>query len=675
MITRILLGALCAATSASAALHPDIVLRDSDGASVAVSSAPVSPISTCGGACHDTSWIEAHSGHAWLALDETTGPTSGRPFDTGAGPLRRWDPIDYDRVDFDDDFTIGIADWLRRHGDRHVGGGFAVVDAEGRSLDANGPLSTTWSQSRADDGSITTWDWKSSGVAEMDCFLCHVESPANDARIEALREGRFGEAATATLRDTDVITFDADGWRWNDDAFDVRGAVPPSALGLTRAGGEHCGQCHGAVETRVDEAFWFAPDAHLRGTETTGTVFAPGRVARSGMNVAGRDRIARSWDVHAERLVDCTDCHGAINNPFRRTAVGPDHLRTEVRREDPSTYLRRPRHDFVQGTTAQGSVRDELDGERLDCRTCHDATTGHGWLPYADRHFDALECSACHIPRVLGAARQSTDWTVLTDERAPRVVHRGAHGDPSSPHTLLEGFAPTLLPRTHSDGTTRLAPHNLLSTWYWFDAEAGRPVTREELEAAWFDGDAVHPSIVAALDATGNGAIEAFELALLMPHQAEAVAARLRSAGVVAPEIRAETQAYTIGHGVVGRRGATRDCSTCHGTDSRLTAEVVLADLAPGDVLPTWIEGGGVALNGEITTSVCGHVVVHPDPEQAGVYLFGSSRRDGIDTIGLLALLLVIGGVTLHGGLRVVLWTIRRQRRVPTLEPRTEGAR
>ena len=64
-----------------------------------------------------------------------------------------------------------------------------------------------------------------------------------------------------------------------------------------------------------------------------------------------------------------------------------------------------------------------------------------------------------------------------------------------------------------------------------------------------------------------------------------------------------------------------------------------------------------------------------PDPGLAGVYVFGASRGHGVDAIGRIAVLLVIGGVVLHGGLRVVLWAIRRQRRVPTLEPRTEGAR
>ena len=171
-----------------------------------------------------------------------------------------------------------IADWLRRHGDRHVGGGFATVDPQGVSLlETNPDRPAAWTTARADDGSTTPWDWTKSGVAEMNCFLCHVESPANDARVAALRDGRFGEAATATLAETGLIDTTDDGWTWTESLFDAKGAVSPRTLGLTRSTGAACGQCHGTVVARPDEAFWFAPEDRRRGTETTGVVFAPGR--------------------------------------------------------------------------------------------------------------------------------------------------------------------------------------------------------------------------------------------------------------------------------------------------------------------------------------------------------------------------------------------------------------
>jgi len=661
-------------------LHPDVVLRDRDGTPVVASGNPVSPMQSCN-RCHDTAWIEEHNAHAWLGLDEAGLARSGRAFDGGTGPINRWDPITYDRVDFDGDFTIGIADWLRRHGARHVGGGFATVDTEGRSLlDLEaGDEPAAFTHARTDDGAITAWDWNESGVAELNCFLCHGDDPANEARIAELSVGRFGTAAIATLANTGLVERDGEAWEWVDALFDEKGAVSAATLGLRSATAENCGQCHGAVVTSAADPFFVAPDPRRRQTETTGAIFAPGRIARSGMNVAGRDTLARAWDVHAERLVDCTDCHASTNNPgayAEANADRPDHLRFDARRLDVQEYLKRPSHDLAKGRSAQGTMRDHLDGSIRTCADCHDASAAHEWLPYRDRHFAALECAACHVPRSMGPARQTTDWTVLTADGEPRVLHRGAHGDPQSASTLLEGFRPVLLPRTGPDGERRLAPHNLVSTWYWYDTARERPVTREELHAAWFDGDDVRPEIRRVLDATGNGTLEPIELGLLHDHQIEAVAARLRATGVRDPKIRAETQAYRVSHGVAGRGGATRDCSTCHGETSRVGEDFVLADFAPGGVLPTLVGDGGVEMPGEVHTTSCGHVVVTPDPDIAGLYLLGFSRAPWVDRIGVLAVLMVIAGVVLHGGLRVVLWAARRQRATtPELEPRTEAAR
>ncbi|MEZ4581355.1 MAG: hypothetical protein R3A10_06860 [Caldilineaceae bacterium] len=40
-------------------------------------------------------------------------------------------------------------------------------------------------------GELTPWDWHESGVVEMNCFLCHLPDPANDARMETLQAGDF----------------------------------------------------------------------------------------------------------------------------------------------------------------------------------------------------------------------------------------------------------------------------------------------------------------------------------------------------------------------------------------------------------------------------------------------------------------------------------------------------
>ena len=60
-------------------IHPQFALLDEAGAPVLISGNPVSTLKTCG-ACHDTAFIQSHSYHATLGLDEfnPSGHTAGR---------------------------------------------------------------------------------------------------------------------------------------------------------------------------------------------------------------------------------------------------------------------------------------------------------------------------------------------------------------------------------------------------------------------------------------------------------------------------------------------------------------------------------------------------------------------------------------------------------------------
>ncbi len=50
-------------------IHPQFALLDENGASVLATGNPVSTLKTCG-ACHDTAFIQSHSYHASLGLDD-----------------------------------------------------------------------------------------------------------------------------------------------------------------------------------------------------------------------------------------------------------------------------------------------------------------------------------------------------------------------------------------------------------------------------------------------------------------------------------------------------------------------------------------------------------------------------------------------------------------------------
>jgi hypothetical protein len=233
--------------------------------------------------------------------------------------------------------------------------------------------------------------------------------------------------------------------------------------------------------------------------------------------------------------------------------------------------------------------------------------------------------------------------------------------DPASPRTLVDGYRPTLIPRPDATGKLRLAPHNLVSSWFWVDAETNRPVDRELLVRAFLVDGQLHPTVVTALDATGDGEISDTERGLFAPHQVEAIAARLREVGVADPRIRGSVQPFGVHHGVATGEWATRDCRSCHGRDSRVSEEFFLADFAPGGVIPEPVEDSGLVFAGEIGLTECGHVVYHPDTRQAGLYLFGTTATPWVNRMGLLTLVVVLAGVVLHGGLRLVLASARKR--------------
>jgi hypothetical protein len=115
-------------------------------------------------------------------------------------------------------------------------------------------------------------------------------------------------------------------------------------------------------------------------TATTGQLISPDKISASGMNLANKEDLTRSWDIHAERGLECTDCHFSLNNPtYYQTSESPDHLQFDPRRLEIGEYLQRPDHNIARaraqttGARAQGTMRR--------CESCHDAEPVHAWLP------------------------------------------------------------------------------------------------------------------------------------------------------------------------------------------------------------------------------------------------------------------------------------------------------
>lgn len=659
-------------------LHPNFVLLDTNGVPVLTSAGPVSTMRTCG-TCHDTTFIAEHSFHADLGLADFTQPNVAlaQPWDSSRGLFGKWDPLIYrllsepgaERLD------LSTAEWLMLNGDRMAGGGPATTARDGTPLTslapgANNPETTILDRAT---GESAPWDWQASGVMEMNCFLCHMATPNNDARLTAISAGDFGWANTATLLGTGIVTKTAAGYVWQATAFDQTGALLQEFVQLQDPTNENCAQCHGVVHTdKTAPLVLDACDLSDQQTATTGQVIAGQRIADSGLNLADKAALARPWDIHAERGLKCTDCHYALNNPMHAQDAAdsrPEHLVYDPRRLEIGEYLERPNHNFARGESAQYTVDADLKGSMRRCESCHSAESSHSeWLPYAERHLDVLACESCHIPELNAPAISTYDWTVLTTAGTAITACRGTTGA-DTVNNLVTGYQPVLMQRRNSDGDTLLAPYNLITSWYWlYDDPNGDsyPVRLIDLQAAYLDGDHYVPAIIQAFDGDGDGQLRTTELTIDNTMKEQAVVDRLTALGLTNPRISGQVQPYSINHNVTRGEWATSDCQACHHEDSLITQPIQLAGNTPGGVMPTFVGDTNVAASGTMQIAN-GALLYTPQPEADGVYIFGRNRVAWVDWFGLLAFVGTLLGVGAHGTLRLIS-SLRRPHHAPALK-------
>jgi thiosulfate reductase cytochrome b subunit/mono/diheme cytochrome c family protein len=670
---------LLAATSALAAaatpaapaplrpLHPDFALLDAQSVNVLKSGAAVSTMKTCG-QCHDTAFIASHAFHADLGLSDFG--KAARGWNASPGLFGQWDPLRYRFLTQagDERLDLSTAGWLMLNGERVVGGGPATTSRGGQALTALVPSAGDPETSVLDpSGERKTWNWSESGTMEMNCFLCHLERPNLAARKAAIRAGRFGDANTATLSGLKLVEADGRGWAWNRAAFTAEGLVRSKDLGIQDPTNANCAACHGQAHAAGGPPLRLnACDLDDPQTATTGQVVASQRIDASGVNLAGKAALSRSWDIHAERQLRCTDCHHALNNPaqvIHAQDKRPTHLRHDPRTLEIGEYLQRPDHSFARGQSAQIRVAPEGKGSMRRCETCHDAAASHqSWLPYVQTHMAALACESCHIPKMHAPAIQSYDWTVVDRAGQPLQTCRGVDGTPNDPRALVTGFEPVLLKRTNVDGASLLAPYNLITSFYWvYDDAKGhkRPVRQVDLQAAFLDGGAYAADIVAAFDSDGDGRIGPTELRIDTPRKEAAVKARLAALGLRQVRMEGQVQPYSINHNVARGEHAVNDCQACHKPDSRLVQGLQLAGFAP--VLPRFNADNNVSASGDLVRADDGALSYRPVPARDALYVFGASRLSLVDRIGALAFIGTLLGVTGHGVMRYLAFRKRPQ--------------
>ncbi len=650
----ILICLLLATSTAPGAsiIHPEFPMLDRNGTQVLKSRQPVSTRMTCG-SCHDTEYIERHNFHSTLGLKELGHPREnfkGYPWELSTGLFGKWNPILYRRLTAVEEETIdlGTVDWLQMFGRYHAGGGPAEFSRDGSSLlelsdtDPQNPEASVFDKKT---GERVGWNWKESGVIETSCFLCHLPEPDNEARIKEIQRGKFKWVNTAILGKTGIVSRSGTDWIWNKNAFSENGNLRRKFITIEQPGVKNCMLCHTMADPASVKESTGKVDESL-----TGVVFAPDLISESGVNVKGKQELDRSWDIHSERLMDCTGCHFSINNPaFYKESdrTRPTHLKLDGRKTTIAEFLHRPNHKL-----ANMRIRFEIEYSEPDnvihrCDACHDPYTGHDFLPYKKRHIWALGCESCHIPRLFTPALQSLDWTVLTREGQPIREFRGVS------ENQVSGYEPSWLTRNLADKSC-LLPYNLVTSLYWAEGEGGKPVKQALLEKVFLEDSSYHQNIIRALDEDGDGQLDDQELRLDTQEKVNFISQQLSEAGVSNPVIESEIRPVEIHHGVTGRKGAIRNCYDCHGSQSRFTREMKLASFIPENVTPKLAPASLAKLEGNIERSGDGSLVFQPRPKERGLYLLGRYRNTWVDVIGILSLLGVLIGITLHGGARII---------------------
>jgi thiosulfate reductase cytochrome b subunit len=213
-----------------------------------------------------------------------------------------------------------------------------------------------------------------------------------------------------------------------------------------------------------------------------------------------------------------------------------------------------------------------------------------------------------------------------------------------------------------------LAPYNMVTSFFWTYEDANgnwRPVRKTDLEAAYLTDGGYAPDVLSAFDTNADGQLSDAELILDTETKQGLIAGKLEGLGLKNVRIYGQVQPYSINHNVVDSSFATRDCTACHHTDSRVTAPILLADSTPAGVIPEFVSGVNVTATGSLF-SENGSLYYNPVNEKDKTYIFGHNRIAWIDWLGALLFVGTLAGVAGHGTVRYILARRRGKRTVET---------
>lgn len=650
--------------------HPALMLKDATGANVLNSGKPISTRQTCGGDCHDYDFItdSFHFQQGKNEMDPALLKSHGvAPFNSSPGMFGKFSIIPnrqltHAGITDPSDADLSQPEWLAKCGVCHTGGGISEYDLYGRKFlspeaKPKGPLDPSYTIRDRESGKVIPWDWEKSGIAEADCFMCHVPKASRGARREEMTAGNFRWANNATLVETGIVSKDEKlGFIYDRAAFNADGTVKQEVLNLSAPTLENCAKCHGFTARNTTT---IQPIQHadiMRGTEKAGWIYNGAKISDTVTpHIVGKEAMDFPWDVHAAKDLACIDCHFAPNNPGRMIQQdAAKNLTYRPGQSDIAVYLKRPDHNFARGNIPPETVNMTRHNTMRGCEECHDAEKAHAFLPYKSLHFKALACQTCHIPAVHFWAYRSDEWGFLMDTGTSRITFRGIEGSIVDPDSKVTGFHPAYVPTPAKDGHLEIRPTNLVTGVYWFDKGRGRPVFTWQVQQAFFEswspdaGWTYRPEIVEAF-ADKDGIIDLPQGVYDTPEKIELVRGLLKQyANIPDAELHIEIVPWAMSHSTVGKDQATKECTACHGRDSILHRPLDLDDTLPKGV--PIVYGGK---NMKVVNYKGTQPTFDNRPLLSSFYIIGNSRATWIEWLGWLIVVGTLLFALVHGGIRL----------------------
>jgi hypothetical protein len=664
-------GQTATRTAPSRMAHPALILKDEAGKNVLETGKAISTRQTCG-ECHDYDFI-TNSFHFQQGKSEMNRTLLASyniaPFNSSPGMFGKFSilpnrQLTHAGVTDPSDVDMSQPEWLTKCGVCHTGSGISEYDLRGRRFLSPGATATNSldpSYTIRDQltGKVVDWDWQKSGIAEGDCFLCHVPKASRGARRKEMAAGNFRWASNATLVETGIVVRKEKGiYAYDHAAFNANGTVKSEMLDLSDPTLQNCALCHGFT---AGHSTTIQPIQHsdiMRGTEKAGWIYNGAKISDTvSPEIVGKEQMAYPWDVHAAKGLVCIDCHFSVNNPGRRIYEDSGkNLRYEPVGEDIAVYLKRPDHNFARGNIPPETVNLSSHHTMRECGECHDAEKSHAFLPYKSMHFKALACQTCHIPSIHFWAYRSDEWGFLMYDGTSRITFRGIDGSIVDPDSKVAGYLPAYIPSPNKNNNLQIRPTNLITGVYWFDKTKARPAFTWQIRAAFFSGRdsdgewEYRPEIVKAFG-DKEGIIDIPQAVYDTPEKIALVKGLLRQyAGISDPELRIEVVPWAMSHSVVGKGQAIKECISCHAKNSMLNRPLDLDSHLPAGV-PVYYRGKEMA------------VVNNQGPEPvfdnrallSSFYIIGNSRVPWIEWLGWIAVFAVILAVAVHSALRLIL--------------------